>query len=842
MPAMLGSADPHLQPVYDTPLAIDTISLKERGMDPDYAQAHNSQHLEGLRRFAVGPMPVRTFIRDFLPTGPSGVNALPSKDAFCMVPAQASTVAGISAPLVTALNARTKRQARCPGLEFVRTRMPSSQPKFLGYMKPHIACILTRNAAIVQEAEPASRTELAYSELFIQLSVDSAHDFFNDPPSDLPEDQRLSHSFSLPLDDSLAAIKIGRTFGRHVAYAVEILSRQARAFLFSLSIAGSTARLFRWDRSGCIVTESFSLHDEPELLCDFLWRFAHASTADRGHDCAVRVATLEEEKIFRDAIKSQVMTQLDISGEQLEKAIMEHHSPGHAMVVPVTFVDLTEGGTSTRHYTVSRPVVSPLSLCGHGTKGYWAVDHDTGRVVFLKDTWRSLEHSDMEGDTIRRLNRRDVRNVPLLSCFGDVPEVRISSTSASGGTDVYECTRTAMYTSYPWACGINRGCVATTKRVHHRMVLDTVGYTLPRFRGTDELLHATYDAFIAMQDALTKDSSIHRDISINNIILVKHPGQRNRKGYLIDWGSSCKVDDAGLACEPGRAGAWPFMSWQMQRSENINRKQTFMDDMESLLYVVLYCALLWLPHNLTERTLTSIIRDMFEYSTEVETGVRHGGFGKASNAGDRFYTRDIEFRSAALQEWLNTAMDYHQTSLPWQEASLDKWSDPSHLHTFWAEFLETHTLESDDWVRNKLDPRLHWERELGISSSTSSPPPVSTRPSESSRSQPARLTRSSLGKRKTVEREGPSGRATTKRARALTDQPAAKPVRRAKFPPPGDVIVPRRSQRIQERLLSRKKMESELARGKGSRRLPNSASSSRARGQRIERISIAPRK
>lgn len=31
--------------------------------------------------------------------------------------------------------------------------------------------------------------------------------------------------------------------------------------------------------------------------------------------------------------------------------------------------------------------------------------------------------------------------------------------------------------------------------VHYRLVLGTVGYGLKGFKGTDELLHATYDAF-----------------------------------------------------------------------------------------------------------------------------------------------------------------------------------------------------------------------------------------------------------------------------------------------------------------------------------------------------------
>ena len=55
-----------------------------------------------------------------------------------------------------------------------------------------------------------------------------------------------------------------------------------------------------------------------------------------------------------------------------------------------------------------------------------------------------------------------------------------------------------------------------------------------------------------MRDALAKDSRIHRDLSVGNVILVQEGDPSTRRGYLIDWESSCKVDTAGEAVEVGR--------------------------------------------------------------------------------------------------------------------------------------------------------------------------------------------------------------------------------------------------------------------------------------------------
>ena len=60
-----------------------------------------------------------------------------------------------------------------------------------------------------------------------------------------------------------------------------------------------------------------------------------------------------------------------------------------------------------------------------------------------------------------------------------------------------------------------------------------------------------------MRDALAKDRRIHRDISAGNIILLKEPGSNVRKGFLIDWETSCRVDESGEAVETGRVVSNP---------------------------------------------------------------------------------------------------------------------------------------------------------------------------------------------------------------------------------------------------------------------------------------------
>ena len=87
-------------------------------------------------------------------------------------------------------------------------------------------------------------------------------------------------------------------------------------------------------------------------------------------------------------------------------------------------------------------------------------------------------------------------------------------------------------------------------RIHYRLVTDTAGYPLSSFKGSRELLEATYDAFIgkarlqftcilrsftAVMDAHEKAETLHRNVSLPNIILYRPERGARRAGYLIDW-------------------------------------------------------------------------------------------------------------------------------------------------------------------------------------------------------------------------------------------------------------------------------------------------------------------
>ncbi|KAJ8469791.1 hypothetical protein ONZ51_g8762 [Trametes cubensis] len=646
-------------------------------------------------------MPVQTFIDEFLPPLPAGreKDILSSRGAFKGVPSSAATPAEIYEPLITALNKCTKRKSRVPGLFFENASERSEHPHERGYMKPHICCYASPHVDLVRRSPISSQTEFGYAELFFEVKPDVSLDFFTDPSQTATAEARASHEFVTQHEDRETKARVDRSLALHIEYATEILARQNRVFLFSVSMAGSLARLCRWDRSGLIVSGAFDIHDRPDLLCEFLSRFAHASNSARGHDETVEMATADEESFFKGAITEHVRKQLRLEGDALDEAIREHYEPSHVMTMHVNAVDPTRPNRAggVQRYLVSRPVVSPRYLTGRATRGYWAVATETGQVVFLKDTWRLPD--EKEGDVMIGLNRAGVRNVPSVLAHGDVYSAPPRVGEKLSPIDA-QLTMSDRYDGKAWICRVRGKEIAVSTHVHYRLVLGSVGYPLTRFKGTDELLRTTYDAFLAMRDALAKDARIHRDISDGNIILVREEEGAARKGYLVDWEASSRVDEDGFSLDRTRMGTWKFMSISVVNASP--KPQTIRDDMESLFYVVLYLSLLHLPHDIDDPdALRAFIHNFFNHSAFLH-GVLRGGDSKLTNAATRAWTNQVKFSSPDLQAWLNMVMDYHSPPYHLREELAGRWVNPDYLDAFWGTFLGERTLPQDDRVDNEV--------------------------------------------------------------------------------------------------------------------------------------------
>ena len=310
-------------------------------------------------------------------------------------------------------------------------------------MAPDICCYTNGHAELeevkIASSQTESRTFMGYTAFFIEVKKDPSIDPFRDPPptncSISTWKFTLNHGYveindaGKPQKLSAAACEeMDRSLGQNTTYATEIFARQHRHCCFSITLAGSSARLIRWDRAGAIVTEAFDIRTSSGAshLCEFLWCFAFVGDARRGYDLTVMTATRLEKQLFIAAIADHAKLQMSSIDESQARAAAVHCSEDAICVIEVPDSSddpdaVTEG---VRRLLVSRPIVYPYFLTGRATRAYWAVEAGTGRVVFLKDTWREdpSPSGRKEGDTMLYLTECEVPYVPGVVCHADLHE------------------------------------------------------------------------------------------------------------------------------------------------------------------------------------------------------------------------------------------------------------------------------------------------------------------------------------------------------------------------------------------------------------------------------------
>jgi hypothetical protein len=130
-----------------------------------------------------------------------------------------------------------------------------------------------------------------------------------------------------------------------------------------------------------------------------------------------------------------------------------------------------------------------LALTGRATRAYPGYEKASGRILFLKDSWRA-KCLEKESDILKTLNDAKVRNVPNLVCGGDIEGHR---------TLTNDYVSDNAYNS--WKCGCNSLIV---ERIHHRFVGDFVGRHLSEFTSTKQMMLAVRDAYIGMSFAMSR--------------------------------------------------------------------------------------------------------------------------------------------------------------------------------------------------------------------------------------------------------------------------------------------------------------------------------------------------
>ncbi|KAL5480748.1 hypothetical protein ACEPAI_9688 [Sanghuangporus weigelae] len=267
---------------------------------------------------------------------------------------------------------------------------------------------------------------------------------------------------------------------------------------------------------------------------------------------------------------------------------------------------------------------------------------------------------DFKPSELSLSDEQNVRSDVVTTLFtpGKAPERKsptgmVDSESSELATVSSQRTRTHEFFDAAWVCKCLPKNLDTRvfRHTHCRVVLKQAGYSLRTFTGSRELFGAARDALQALDSAYKRCRRVHRDISLDNIILYRSEPLGLRRGLLVDWEFSSVVDLTGKVADDLRSGTWAYMSGNALYDPE-GFRHTIDDDLESLFYVVMYGSIRWLPHNYVSR-LGRWMHTFFDEVGVDADGQTIGGSKKLLQiafSGSRFLGL-FKFENRFVQDW-----------------------------------------------------------------------------------------------------------------------------------------------------------------------------------------------
>ncbi|GJJ09174.1 hypothetical protein Clacol_003396 [Clathrus columnatus] len=217
-----------------------------------------------VSRYVVGPMPVDDFLQRFLRQLMPNPTPLPPI-SFENLESLFEETTGESGPYTKFVNAV---QPICSNFE-LRDVHSNPMHAFESLEIQPDLCVFNRGISDIDLSDPSK------PEIMIILKAE-ADDPFNDNEEDvtLTEDD-ISNIEAYFVKETKAG---RRTLGQITGYAAAQQAAQFRTHIFLVLVLSKHARLFRWDRSGVVVTERFPLCSQ--YFMEFFYLYNHATPHD----------------------------------------------------------------------------------------------------------------------------------------------------------------------------------------------------------------------------------------------------------------------------------------------------------------------------------------------------------------------------------------------------------------------------------------------------------------------------------------------------------------------------------------------------------------------------------
>ncbi|KAG6042254.1 hypothetical protein E4U39_006138 [Claviceps sp. Clav50 group G5] len=366
-------------------------------------------------------------------------------------------------------------------------------------------------------------------------------------------------------------------------YARETFAAQSnRRFVLAFTICGTIMRVWVFDRVGGNASEKIDISKEPlrfiEIMLGFLWMN-------------------EEELGFDPTIKKT-------DGEQ--------------------YIEIQRNGRS-EVIVLEKVLDQRPCIAGRATICWQAVPKDDpDTLLVVKDSWQYPEREE-EGDLLQEAGKQGVVNVAryyhheTVQVRGMIDDVRngvrqgldmttasnyrprLPQPSSGATTKELPLLRTSIRTSTKRpldqaGCTLpprKRTCAKSIStsmtaaeppnRVHRRVIVRDYGKPIYTASSRKALL-ACLEGCIKGHKSLYDKGILHRDISINNLMINEDPGNPSWKCFLIDLDLAINTGREKPSGAHGRTGTPVFMAIGLLQGD----EHSFMHDLESFFWVLFW--------------------------------------------------------------------------------------------------------------------------------------------------------------------------------------------------------------------------------------------------------------
>ncbi|KAH9896021.1 hypothetical protein C8Q73DRAFT_462505 [Cubamyces lactineus] len=341
--------------------------------------------------------------------------------------------------------------------------------------------------------------------------------------------------------------------------AIVQLAINARSLMFAhgllaaytIGIYGEMIRIARFDHSCAVASASFSIksQDGLQILQEFFWRFVHpwkpSLGAIVGCDDTLRKMNASDEVWLRKKLGAEAKSLL--AGVNLREG----------RVVDVWNDDVPEGSAPTK-YLLFKLLEVNARLFSRSTMVWMGVEYNEDddfsselELRIIKEAWRQIiriPESKFYDRLHKTIPEEEWIGLPRLVGGGDlgvreVKEWEKASAAAESSRSLrshtakkrFQTPPRPMHQTFSWRLAVGDDALAY-ERSHMRIVVDTVGRPLSRFRSTRELVAAIRDAIKGHRLAMERGGILHRDVSSGNILIVDRPPPTHQcAGILHDY-------------------------------------------------------------------------------------------------------------------------------------------------------------------------------------------------------------------------------------------------------------------------------------------------------------------